>query len=253
MFRQQLFESWAPPDAPFSPWAKPVLFANMPTYGARGISALPDLPDVSWAPRPGDHTAIVLDLPGGDSVHTAFALARTGYRPVPLFNTSPGPSAIVNVDRLMNWLADYAGAVEALRLPADAPPVFMLDAERLVGQTLPAPGMFDNRWAVFPQDFPSGNFLLARGITDVLIVRADPGGPRSDLDGVLTRWQRAGLRLFLRTLGLPGSPAPYRPSGSWSWRPWAALALVTLGLRRNSAGGFGSMIPVPTEGGGGWA
>ena len=42
-----------------------------------------------------------------------------------------------------------------------APPAFLLDSDRMKAPA-PDPGRFDNRWLVFPQDFPSAAFLRSR-------------------------------------------------------------------------------------------
>ena len=41
--------------------------------------------------------------------------------------------------------------------------------------------MFDNRWLVFPQDFPSANVLLGRGLKHVSLVQDGRDSPRNDL------------------------------------------------------------------------
>lgn len=112
----------------------------------------------------------------------------------------------------------------------------------------PAPGRFDNRWLVFPQDFPSANFFLSRAIQTLLLVQ-EKDQPLADLAHVLLRWQEAGIRLLLKN---PLLPAPvtdlhvHRPSQFRSiWYRVMALA----GLRRNSAGGFGSIVPQASSGG----
>jgi hypothetical protein len=51
---------------------------------------------------------------------------------------------------------------------------------------------------VFPQDFPSANFLFRHQISRVLLFQH--GGraqPQSDLAHVLLRWQEARMEVFL--------------------------------------------------------
>jgi hypothetical protein len=108
--------------------------------------------------------------------------------------------------------------------------------------------LFDNRWVVLPQDFPSGTFLKANGIDRVLLLHDRDGQPREDLAHVLLRWQEAGVAIAAARPG--GAAAELRVARPSRFRAaWYAL-LVTFGLRPNSAGGFGSIIPMPSPGGG---
>jgi hypothetical protein len=197
-----------------------VLFATMTDPGALTPVPLGELPDAPWCPPLSPPTALVLDLPGVESIRTAIAITAGGYRPVPMFNTCPGPGAIVQLDRIV--------------------------ASR-------SPGAFDNRWIVFPQDFPSGTFLRSQGIARALIVRADAADPFEDLARVLSGWRRAGVELQVLNTRGADAPRALHPGILRSWRPWVALAMVGLGLRRSSAGGFGARIPQQSSGGGGWA
>ena len=189
MNSSELFELWVPPASVWSPWAKPVLFAEVrPDLIQPSLDQTLPRIDV----RRDENTAIVVDLPAADSVKTGLALAHDGYRPVPLYNGSPGPSfvlassALINVESIVQWLVQGAEHLAGLSISSQARPAFLLDANRKWGGALPAPGRFDNRWVVFPQDFPSANFLLARGIRRVLLFQ--DGGraqPQSDLAHVL--------------------------------------------------------------------
>jgi hypothetical protein len=149
---------------------------------------------------------------------------------------------------IVELIEQAATYLERLVIPPDAPPAFLLDADRLRCRAPPGPGHFDNRWMTFPQDFPSANFLLAQAIQSVLLVQAQPNQPQEDLAHVLLRWQEGGLRLRVVSPGAGNVPQPIevrRPHlFRWAWH----RALVTLGLRRNSAGGFGAVVPQPSSG-----
>jgi hypothetical protein len=254
MDREELFAQWAPMESPWSAWAKPVLFAHV------SDAPLPlDVPapaddwralDVAWAPLPSDRTAIVVDLQGVGSVRMGLALAARGHRPVPLYNCCPGPNPVLQVRPIEEALRRGAVDLAALRLDPNAPPAFLLDADRLSAPGRLAPGMFDNRWMTFPQDFPSANFLASQGITTALVVQTEVRQPSDDLRHVLLRWQEAGIGVLQIGTARGGQPQRLlvdRPSRfRWVWY----RALAALGLRRNSAGGFGSVIPHPSSGGG---
>lgn len=249
---REMFEAWAPPECTWSPWAKPLLFAQMDKYNLvpPAEPRAPQQVDVSWAP-PAGGTAIVLDLPTDESVYIGAALAARGYRPVPLFNTTPGPPPIVvDVFPIMWALQISTETVLKAPLPPNAPPAFMLDSARLRGTGKREPGAYDNRWAVFEQDFPSGTFLLSQRISQVLLMSAQ-GGLGVDLTRILSAWQRQGLQMLGRAATPSASVEPIRPRKVASWRLAGFIALMALGLRRNSAGGFGSRIPIPSSGGSG--
>jgi len=259
MTGRELYEMWAPEWDEWSPWVKPVLFTEM--------EGLP-LPEASIPAESSLHcsagfrrdTALVLDLPGLQSLMAAFSLAKDGYRPVPLFNTTSGRRQHVPSSKCV--LASVPAMVQVLSSPppeyvrnaiiGDNPPAFLLDSYRLSPDNRPAPGMYDNRWIVFPQDFPSAAFLKSRGITQVVVIQEGYGSPADDLAHVLRRWQEAGISLFVQEANESSALRPIdiqRPSG---FRSMIYRVLVMMKLRRNSAGGFGSIIPIPGEGGHGF-
>lgn len=246
--RRDLFRAWAPEGAPYSPWVKPVLFAQMKDATLAHAHLAPDFPAIDWAPRTSERTALVLDLPGPSAVMAALALASRGYQPVLLYNTSPGATPILDMSGIEAAIIGGSQLLPSRPFLDGSPPAFILDSRRLSGSR--APGAFDNRWIVFPQDFPSAHFLKSQGIERVLVIRHDAGDIFHDLRHVLVDWRRGGLLIQTFTLLTDSTPRDYTPRTHWSWRPLALLGMVALGLRANSAGGFGSKIPVPTEGGG---
>lgn len=259
MDASQLFETWAPPDSVWSRWAKPVLFADTVIPGTAPVSQEPPPPPSS--PRAETRirvledgaTAFVLDLPGAQSVELGLALARAGYRPVPLFNTADHVAAVVNVRPIRDQLKAGAEEVRRLGTRPGAPPAFLLDSGR--GAGTPSPGKFDNRWIVFPQDFPSANFLRSQGIHRVVLLQEKARGeqPQPDLAHVLRRWQEAGVEIYLQDPSADEPPRPLTVQRPSSFRGLAYRAFALMGLKRNSAGGFGSIIPVPSSGGGGFS
>jgi hypothetical protein len=246
--RRRWFETWAPPEAPWSLWAKPVLFAQAPVDEAitSPISSPPSLPSIPW-PASSENLAIVIDLPGVASARLAVPAAQHGFQPVPLFNTTHGQSAVISVLPIVRTLLDDTAELVAAALPPDAAPAFLLDADRLTRGNL-RPGMFDNRWMVLPQDFPSATRLKAAGLTGVLLIRERDLTPQSDLRAVLKLWQRDGLAIHAITLASPELRRQPVISGLASLGWLTAFAALALGLRRNSAGGFGSIIPRPSQG-----
>ena len=201
----ELYEAWAPEGAPWSPWVKPVLFAagSAVRDGALPVwQAAQERARTLWKPAASSDTALVLDLPGPLALALALECGALGWRPVPLFNSCTGPEALVDNEPLRAGLVAGAGLLGGLA--AAAAPAFVLDANRTAGQA--APKRFDNRWIVFPQDFPSAARLLASGLRRVCLVQEGRRDVRSDLAHVLLRWQQAGLEIL--AIDVAGTPTP---------------------------------------------
>lgn len=200
-------------------------------------------------------------LPGDGAVRLAMLLAERGYRPVPVINASPGPvglkitslpqhatesrqsTVVLDMASLVREVCVGTEILRKLSFEPDAPPVFILDALRLKGTNPIRDDMFDNRWMVFPQDFPSAGFLAHKAIKQVTLVQAEKAQPLEDLSHVLLRWQEAGIEILAHSNRDTDAPSkitigrPSRFKASWY------RAMATVGLRRSSVGGFGSFIP----------
>jgi hypothetical protein len=241
---EELFSVWAPSGAIWSPWVKPVLFAHAASFVAAG-KATPFEFDLSWLPTNRTNGAIVVDLPGSDGVWLGLALARIGYRPIPLYNAAPAPErdlSLVPIGPILAAIIAATPELAKLNLPANAPPAFLLDANRRGGMEAAEPGRFDNRSISFPTDFPSANLLLHRGIHSAVLVTETGGPPQPDLAHTLRRWQEAGIILAAKRLNTSNPPEPLivqRPT--WYRWLWYRLAMLAR-LRRNPLGGFGGTI-----------
>jgi len=177
------------------------------------------------------------------------ALARAGhYRPIPLYNGVEGPSEesmVVNVKEITDALFQSANILEGLDLSPGAPPVFLLDSDRMKARGKQR-GKYDNRWCVFPQDMPSASFLLDKGIKKVAVC-SEGGKIQNDLSHILYGYQGQGVKIYLLNGSLKETKIS-KPSrfGSLSYR-----FKTILGLRRNATGGFGALVPEATQHSGG--
>jgi hypothetical protein len=245
----ECYAAWAPEDAVWSPWAKPVLFVALDTLVVPPGGTTPPAPDTTRLPDARRDMAVIVELAGGESVRMGLELARRGFRPVPLYNATDGPSPAVDVRPIAEGLLTGAAVLRETRLEPEAPPAFLLDAGRRPTAVL-SPGRYDNRWIVLPQDFPSATFLLGRGIRDVVLIQRGEGPPREDLAHVLRRWQDSGIRIA--SLDLEGSRTAerieVRPPSRFRQVWYRVIAL--LGLRRSNVGGFGAVVPEETSGSG---
>ena len=114
---EDCFALWAPDGAYWSQWAKPVVFASAPALLDEPEPALPVL-DYPALPRTFDPTAIVVDLPGAQSVLVGLALAERGFRPVPLFNGTSGPNPVIAVEPIEHALGTGAAVLRSETTPA---------------------------------------------------------------------------------------------------------------------------------------
>jgi hypothetical protein len=260
MSNEHVFEIWAPPGGLWSDWVKPVLFSYMPGDDPEP-GHTPQAWDTKWAPDARESIALVFDLPGVEGVAAAIAVAAIGYRPVPLYNAIPTPisvtlpdgsdsirSAAVDAKAIMGELYRSSRALAGTVLPPDAPPAFLLDANRR-GAFVPAPRDFDNRSVCFTTDFPSADFLKAQGIRGAVLVQASGDQPQADLAHTLRCWQKGGIELQRKRLDVAGPPAPLKVTPiSVARRIWEK-AMEALGLRQSPAEGFGRSVPEPGSGG----
>ena len=240
----EAYKIWAPDNALWTECAKPVLFASVRTGESFMNAPAMDIPHISWLLARSLHTMIVVDLPGKQGIEEGLALARLGYRPVPLYNGVIAPNVNSTISSFEIAAALYAGAETLRTLPLilSSPPVFLLDSNRMAGGKK-TPGSYDNRWCVFPQDMPSAAFLSKQRIREV-IVRTDV--IRDDMAHILRRYQEQAFKISLCDgLEIKGVTVP-KPS---RFKSLFYRFKVIFGLTRNPAGGFGGLVPVSSGGG----
>jgi hypothetical protein len=248
-----IFEAWAPADAPWTPWAKPILFAHVDSVRDERL----ELVRPAWLRReflspPGEAatyrsasngaTAVVVDLAGIEGIALGLTLADFGFRPVPLYNALPALRSIVPMDDVLRGIV--AGAEQLARRPPSrhAPPAFLLDARRAGPGGVASPGQFDNRSVAFGTDFPSAVRLQQAAIVDVILVQSGRHTPASDLAVTLAKWHAAGIALRLLRADSPAMPAPMTvPSVGFLGRfqQW----LRRSSLRGDTYRGFGGAVP----------
>jgi hypothetical protein len=262
MNKGEIYALWAPLDAPWTPWVKPVLFSALehetspaplgplPTWLEAGViaplqrhslEARRDQAPYRRSPAL-DDVAIVVDLPGAEGALVGVALAHHGFRPIPLYNAMTGPSPVVDLKPIMAVLVNAAPDLAAL--PPRAPPVFLLD-ERRMGRGLPREiGYFDNRSVCFPTDFPSASTLRSAGIRRAVLIQAGGELPAIDLAEALVPWQEAGIT-FLVARADTADPAAPRFLTRPSWLRRFLHGFERRGLFSNASGVFGGLLQLP--------
>lgn len=263
MKASDIYNAWAPTNGTWSPWVKPVLFAESHrAYVERraGLDPFPEVPkwfddevqrpleeraesiphDYRSAHAPRD-VALVIDLPSDQGVKLGAALSSRAFRPVPLYNAAPGPRAIVAVGPIIGALER---AVPYLaEIPAAAAPAFLLDASRNGEGVRVGPGLFDNRSICRSSDFPSAERLQSAGVRRIVILC---DAVQDDLRSVALEWQSAGLEIWLKRPSQRRPAVPERLRRPWfGERMWIEFRHA---VRKPGADGlYGKMINEPSS------
>ena len=189
MTGREIFNIWAPKGCKWVEWVRPVPFVaignGLKEYGIYNLMKN----DIKYTNKSSKTTAIIVDLPGYESVEEAIELAKIGYRPIPIYNgTNEQDGAVSTSDNRAVEIALIKGAVkiEKLDISKDAPPAFLLDTNRMNRYKMNV-GVFDNSWDVYSQDMPSAKYLKENGIKKI-IVRADKK-IQKDLQKILYKYQ----------------------------------------------------------------
>lgn len=253
---------WAPLDATWTPWVKPVLFAHLDEESTPGpVGVLPawiqagvisplerHAVDAGRDQHPYrrsrglDDVAVVIDLPGAEGALAGLALAQHRFRPVPLYNAMMGPSPVLDLQPIMDVLVD--GAADLASLPLGAPPAFLLDADRMGRGRRRELGNFDNRSVCFPTDFPSATTLRSSGIRRALLIHSGGERPAIDLAETLVQWQEQGIAFFSARVDT-GDPATPRIVKRPSWFQRLFHVLERRQLFRDASGVFGELLQLP--------
>ncbi len=167
---------------------RPVRTHAMDVAYAKGQSILALFHEAGLPPD----TAIVLDLPGPESVAAAAALGAH-FDPVFTFANWPHPLGVVPSHETLGAALYYLPLFEDERAtrPSPAPPVWVLDSRRLSEYT-DEDGQFDNRYVAH---VPNAEDLCRLGIKHVLYVVADESqqAELDDLNQPFVELARAGI------------------------------------------------------------
>lgn len=195
---KEIYQSWAPNGKKWVDWVRPVPFVEMEHfqkgYGFCG-PADTNTYRVDYVDEARKDVALIVDLPGAGSVQEGIALAKRGYRPIPIFNgTVEQKDARATTDNESAALAlmHYAEELAKVELPEDAPPAFLTDRKRLQRYKVDL-GIFDNSWDVYHQDLPSAEYFLNNGIRKIVVVGDSIA---KDLQKLLYGFQKKGIDIF---------------------------------------------------------
>ena len=195
MTNKEIYKIWAPDKKRWVDWVRPVPFINIDDSSSRKEFIDYRIPSINYLKEVLNDTALIIDIPGIDSIKEGIALAKLGYRPIPIFNGTDPPIGTISttnnqiIKPLLIW-----GAFELknIKLKNDAPPVFLLDQNRLNRYKINN-GIFDNSWDIYDGDLPSPKYLLENGINKI-IVRSN--SQAKDLRKILYKWQKNNIKIF---------------------------------------------------------
>jgi hypothetical protein len=171
----------------------PVRTAAMDADFARGAALRELFEEAGW---PTD-IAIIVDVAGPSAVAIAAALSDR-FDPVFTFADWPHPRGVVPAQDTLGAVLTYLPLFARGRSerPTNAPPLFVLDANRLADYVDDA-AQFDNRYLV---RLPAPEQLAALGVRHVMYVNADGAAELADLNEALVALGAHGIDV--RTVAL---------------------------------------------------
>lgn len=213
MTAKEVYKIWAPVGKKWVEWVRPVPFLGIGQCPKAYVLPNVTLPKVAFLeeeqdksilelllgplPEPKlENTAIIVDLPGEESVRYGVALIDYGFRPIPVYNgTLEQQGSRATVDNQSVGMALELMSKELLKkdIADGARPAFLLDRSRLNRYKL-EDSVYDNSWDVYPQDLPSPEYLMENGMESILVI----GGRRMsrDVKKILAAHQKKGLKIY---------------------------------------------------------
>lgn len=195
MTGRETYKIWAPYGKKWIGWIKPFPFIEIDKMKERREIIDYYTPDINYINQVLQDTAIIVDIEGEESVKEGVALAKIGYRPIPVFNGTnalPNCIAVTNNEIIEPLLVLGAIELKKIDINEDAPPAFLLDKNRLNRHKFDR-SVFDNSWDVYYQDIPSPKFFLDNGINRI-IVRGEK--INIDLRRVLYEHQKKNIKIL---------------------------------------------------------
>lgn len=210
---KEIYKIWAPTGRKWVDWVRPVPFVainecvKMYDFSDFTISGI-DYIDNHY-----EGAALIVDLPGVESVKEGIALARHGYRPIPIYNgTIEQPEARATVDNqsVAMGLALGAEKLAQIEIRNDALPAFLVDSNRMNRFKMEI-ALFDNSWDVYHQDLPSAEYFLENGIQKIIVIGETFS---KDLKKILYGFQKKKIEIFwTKRYGTPTKVTIHKPLG----------------------------------------
>lgn len=194
MTGKEIYRIWAPIGAKWTDWVRPVPFItindNLKSY------KIPDLSNSNISCiNKNENTAVIVDLPGLESIKEGIALAKIGFRPIPIYNGTieqEGAKATTDNKIIAIGLVYGASKLKEIELENDAPPAFLLDTNRM-NRFKADVSVFDNSWDIYDQDIPSAEYFLKNKINKIIIIS---NLVQKDLKKILYKFQKQGIEIY---------------------------------------------------------
>lgn len=196
MTEKEIFRIWAPVHSKWSAWVRPVPFVEINEHSKQYYSSSIAMPSRCITEEYNPDMAVILDLPGEESVIEGLALAGRGYQPIPIFNGTieqQGARATVDNQSVARALCLGADILRNIEISDNALPVFLLDRNRRNRFKMDV-SIFDNSWDVYPQDMPSAEYLINNGIRRILVIGENL---EKDLQKLVYEYQRKKIEIYL--------------------------------------------------------
>lgn len=195
MTGKEVYKLYAPEGAKWTEWVRPVPFIGIDSYNRKLTPTWFDRKVIFMECYEKD-TAIIIDLPGQESIELGIALAQIGYRPIPLFNGTdeqPNAFSIVNTDLIESSLLNSAERLKSIFLDNNANPAFLLDSYR-TNRYRANESLFDNSWDLYKQDIPTAKYFKKNGIKKIIVVGNEI---QRDLKKIFLNFQEDGIEIYL--------------------------------------------------------
>lgn len=195
MTGKEIYKIYAPSNAKWTEWVRPVPFVGIDKYKRTNIRKINDKV-ITFIDKYQSNTAIFIDLPNIESIEYGISLARIGYRPIPIFNgTDEQPNSIPVTDNYLveEGLISAAEKLKKIDINKNANPVFLLDKNRLIRYRKNS-SMYDNSWDLYGQDIPSFDYFKQNGINKIIVVG---NKIERDLRKIFFKFQDAGIEFYL--------------------------------------------------------
>ena len=192
---KEIYKIFAPNNAKWTEWIRPVPFVAIDTYNRKPIYDWVDR-KVTFLNKYENDTAIFIDLPGKESIELGISLARMGYRPIPLFNGTDeqqGSQATTDTYLIESCLINCSEKLKSMSIENNANPVFLLDSSR-INRYRDKESIFDNSWDLYKQDIPTAEKFMENGINKIIVVS---NTIQRDLRKIFFYFQDAGIEIYL--------------------------------------------------------
>lgn len=195
MIGREVYKIWAPTGKKWIDWVRPVPFVLIDDLKCVHEVSNFFVSNIDYIDKIELDTAIIVDLPGELSVKEGIALAKIGFRPIPIYNgTNEQKGAIATVDNfaITTALICATSKLEQLYLENDTPPAFLLDSNRMNRYKMDI-SVFDNSWDIYPHDLPSAEYFVNNGINKIIVVGETI---QKDLKKILYNFQKKGISIL---------------------------------------------------------